>query len=195
MSLHFDERYRTNNTPWEIHRPDASLVRFIEADKVGPCQALDIGCGSGNNAIWLAQQGFMVTGIDSSALALERAKAKDHKGLCDFQQVTFPLEPIAGAPFGFVVDRGCFHHFREQGERLLFASRVAELLSPQGCWLSFIGNSDESREGPGPPTLTAQQVCQAVEPFFIIHALIASFFDSDQDPKARNWICHMEKRS
>ncbi|MEN8139737.1 MAG: class I SAM-dependent methyltransferase [Thermodesulfobacteriota bacterium] len=194
MAISFSERYRSKNTPWEINRPDEGVVKFIESGLVEPCPALDIGCGSGNNAIWLAGQGFQVTGIDRTKLALAQARQKDEEDLCHFIQADYLSKTIPGAPFAFIMDRGCFHHFRTTEERAAFARKTAEIMAPAGVWLSLIGNRDETREGPGPPKLSATEICQAVEPFFIIQSLNASHFDSDQVPRARNWICHMEKR-
>ena len=41
-----------------------------------PCRALELGCGTGTNSVWLAQQGFEVTGIDLAPLAVEQAEQR-----------------------------------------------------------------------------------------------------------------------
>lgn len=191
----FQERYESGNTPWEIHRPDYNLIDMVLNTPVFPCSALDIGCGTGNNVIWLQQQGFKATGVDSNAIAMERArkKAEEAKVDCTLYQLDFLDNDIPGAPFDFVFDRGCFHHFREN--RLHeFTKRCSLLLNRGGLWLSLAGSADETREGPGPPQLSAQQIVNAAEPHFEILSLVASYFDTDQKIPAKNWVCLMKKR-
>src|SRR5262249_31139609 len=70
----WDERYRTGDTPWNTGRPSTELVRVVTEDQVAPCRAIDLGCGTGTHAVWLARQGFDVTGVDLSPAAVERAR-------------------------------------------------------------------------------------------------------------------------
>ncbi|HET6268724.1 MAG TPA: class I SAM-dependent methyltransferase [Arthrobacter sp.] len=68
----WDELYRSRPKVWS-GRPNPQLV--AEAGTLPPGRALDLGCGEGADALWLAQQGWTVTAMDVSAVALERAKA------------------------------------------------------------------------------------------------------------------------
>jgi SAM-dependent methyltransferase len=60
--------------PWNIKQPPKQLVELVERGKVTPCRAIDLGCGAGNYAIWLATKGFQVAGIDFSEKAVELAR-------------------------------------------------------------------------------------------------------------------------
>ncbi|MFC1580534.1 class I SAM-dependent methyltransferase [Thermodesulfobacteriota bacterium] len=62
-----------NTIPWNIKQPPKQLVELVESGKVAPCRAVDLGCGTGNYAIWLTKNGFEMTGIDFSTKAVERA--------------------------------------------------------------------------------------------------------------------------
>ena len=75
-----------DNIPWNIKHPPKQLVDLVEYGKVTPCSAVDLGCGLGNYAIWLARKGFQVTGIDFSEKAVELAskQAEREKVNCNF---------------------------------------------------------------------------------------------------------------
>ncbi len=193
----FQSRYETGDTPWEIGRPDFNLVNIVESLPLRPCRAMDIGCGTGDNAIWLAKRGFDTTGIDLSELAIDKArsKAKDSGVLCRFAVADFLKDEIAGGPYGFIFDRGCFHSFDSAANRERFAFRVASLLEDGGFWISLIGNADEPTDKRiGPPRRTARDIVNAVEPFFEILSLTSGHFDSDRLVPPRAWICLMKKR-
>jgi len=80
-----DRIYRTiplEKIPWNIEAPPHLLVRLVKEGMIKPCKAIDLGCGTGNYAIYLAEQGFDVTGVDSSATAIQIAaeKARGERG-------------------------------------------------------------------------------------------------------------------
>ena len=76
---HWNQRYAEKDRIWS-GRPNTALVSALAEH--APGTALDVGCGEGGDAVWLAQQGWNVTGIDVSTTALERAQqAADARGL------------------------------------------------------------------------------------------------------------------
>ncbi len=197
----FDRRYREGDLPWETGRPDHNLTAFVEGGGVAPCRALDIGCGTGRNAVWLAGRGFDVVGVDLSPAAVDLAERHRREACvperrCRFAALDFLADPVPGAPFGFLFDRGCFHGFDDPDQRRRFAARAAAVLSDGGVWLSLIGNADEPRDGEhGPPRRTAREVIGAVEPFFRIASLTAGRFDSDSRPAPLIWVLVARRRS
>ena len=70
----WNESYRDGNLPWDTSRPSSELQRVFSGSTIPPCRALELGCGTGTNSVWLAQQGFEVTGVDLAPLAVKRAK-------------------------------------------------------------------------------------------------------------------------
>ena len=193
----FQERYEAGDTPWDIGKPDFNLIQTVTATPIAPCKALDIGCGTGDNTIWLSQQNFPVLGIDTSAIAIDKAKDKALKAhvQCTFMVIDFLTSRIEEAPFGFAFDRGCFHAVKSDKERNSFAKNVNAHLEKDGLWLSLVGNADEQRHAPGPPQRTARDIVNAVEPFFEILLLVSTYFGSNRPSPPRAWACLMRKRS
>ena len=192
----FQKRYASGDTPWDIGKPDVNLTQTVTTVALEPCKALDIGCGTGDNSIWLAQKNFQVTGIDASETAVQKAreKALQAKIKCTFMVIDFLTGKITGAPFGFAFDRGCFHSFHSDEERQKFAENVAAHLENGGLWLSLVGNANDQRPGPGPPRRTARDIVNAVEPSFEILSLVAGHFGSNRPDPPGCWVCLMRKR-
>ena len=192
----FRKRYESGDTPWDIGKPDVNLIQTVTAMGIAPCKALDIGCGTGDNSIWLAQHNFQVTGIDASEIAIQKAgeKALEAKVTCTFVAMDFLSGKIAGAPFGLAFDRGCFHSFHTDEERQKFAANVAAHLEKKGLWLSLVGSADDQRQGPGPPQRTARDIVNAVEPSFEILSLVSGQFGSKRSDPPKCWVCLMRKR-
>jgi SAM-dependent methyltransferase len=164
------------------------LVEFVTSGSVTPVRTLEIGAGTGTNAIWLAQRGFDVLGVDISPLAVERANTKmNGRALrCRFTRLDILAAPPADGPFQFVFDRGCFHVFDEASERQRFAERVAAALAPGGLWLSLIGSTEGPPREVGPPRRSAREVAAAIEPALeIIELRSAEFRGHD----AKAWFC------
>ncbi|MFI6499539.1 class I SAM-dependent methyltransferase [Nonomuraea typhae] len=65
--------YRLTRMPWEIG-PRAELVELVRSGRLPPGRAVDLGCGTGANAIFLARHGFEVTGVDFATAALAKAR-------------------------------------------------------------------------------------------------------------------------
>jgi SAM-dependent methyltransferase len=192
----WEERYRTGNTPWDIGRPDFNLVDMVTKRTIPACKALEIGCGAGSNAVWLAQQHFQVTATDLSELALQKAgeRASAAGADCTFLVADFLNDKVPGVPFGFVFDRGCLHSFDSHEERKQLAENVDWHLEKDGLWLSLIGSTDGPPREVGPPQRSARDIVIAVEPYFEILSLDSSHFDADGPEPPRNWVCLMRKR-
>lgn len=193
----WDERYRTGDLPWDTQRHDELLERVVTEHPVEPCAALELGAGTGTNAIWLAQQGFRVTALDIAPIAINMAveKASREGVSVEFLTADILADEIPGVPFGFVFDRGCFHSFDEPAERVACAEIVANCLTEDGLWFSLIGSTDGPDRETGPPRRSVRDIAEAVEPLFEILSLEATHFDSDQREPPRAWACLMRKRT
>jgi SAM-dependent methyltransferase len=174
----WNEHYQAGDPPWETGRPSPELQRVLRAHHVPPCRALELGCGTGTNSVWLAQQGFEVTGLDVAPLALERAEARARVAGVSvrFLQADVLVPPDLGAPFAFFFDRGCYHAVRRANPRD-YAPAVARLLDPRAVGLVLAGNAREPHDV-GPPVVTEQQIRDELGRLFEIVDLHEFRFDT-----------------
>jgi SAM-dependent methyltransferase len=124
--------------PWNIEAPPELLVELVDSGKVQPCKVIDLGCGAGNCAIYLAGRGFEVTGVDFSPAAIKIARENaDRKGVkCSF----FVADVIEGLDkinqtWDFAYDWGLLHHiFPEQRQK--YVENVCRILNLKSKYLS-----------------------------------------------------------
>jgi SAM-dependent methyltransferase len=190
----WNESYASGQLPWDTGQPEPLLVEFVTSGAVTPSPTLEIGAGTGTNAIWMAELGFDVFGVDVSPLAVERAHAKmaGRALRCRFAAWDFLAAPLPHGPFLFVFDRGCFHVFDEPDERQRFAAQVAAALAPGGLWLSLIGSTEGPPREVGPPRRSAREVTLAIEPALEIVELRSAEFRGND---ARAWFCLSRQRT
>lgn len=179
--------------PWDTGTPDPLLVEMIESGAIAPGRALEIGCGTGTNAIFLAQHDFTVLGVDISEVAVNKARAKA-QGACRFEVVDFLAAAPADGPFDFVFDRGCFHVFDDERERARFAQNVATTLVEHGLWLSLIGSTEGPAREEGPPRRSAREVMNAIEPALEIVQLRSAEFIA-HEKRLKSWLCLSRQRA
>jgi SAM-dependent methyltransferase len=186
----WNEHYATGYTPWDSDEPEPALVATVEAGTIPAGRALEVGCGTGTNALWLAAHGFDALGVDVSPFAIERARAKMGGAAiaCRFEVLDFLKNPPEGA-FDFVFDRGCFHVFDAPEVRARFAALVAGVLTPGGLWLSLIGSTEGAPRDTGPPRRSARDIASAVEPALEMVQLRAIHFDPDVAMPPAAWLC------
>lgn len=105
--------YRTaekpSDVPWHSDDPDRFLQEVV-AERGPPGRALDLGCGTGSYAVWLAKQGYAVTGIDviPEALAFARRRSEaENVAVTWLEADLFAWDQPA--PFDLVLDSGCLH--------------------------------------------------------------------------------------
>jgi SAM-dependent methyltransferase len=133
--------YWRGRTPWDTGISPPELKAIVEGEKaLPPGKALDLGCGTGTNSIYLAQHGWDVSAVDFTARALERASEKAaHAGV----MVKFYRGDVArlgdlplSGPFDLFLDLGCFHGLTPQG-RAAYAQGVAALSKPGALLLLY----------------------------------------------------------
>jgi SAM-dependent methyltransferase len=132
--LLFKTFYRLGFVPWDGHPLAQSLRDLIEGDgALTPGTALDLGCGTGDNSIYLAKHGWQVTGVDFVAKAVEKARAKAdaNKLAVNFARadVTRLSSEGVGTNFGLIVDNGCLHGMSPE-DRNAYVREVTAVAAP-----------------------------------------------------------------
>lgn len=130
----YDDRAR--EVPFFRDAPDESLVAWHAAGLVpSRGRALDLGCGPGRNAIWLARQGFDVDAVDlsSSALAWGRDRAVAAGVDVNFVHRSIFDPGAVGADYDLVYDSGCFHHLPPH-RRVSYRGLLERALGPGGAF-------------------------------------------------------------
>jgi SAM-dependent methyltransferase len=198
MTEHIDwnDRYRDGNLPWDTGRPSSELQRVLSRNTIQPCRALELGCGTGTNSVWLAQRDFEVTGIDLAPLAVELAEKRAHAAGVKVHFVVGDVLhlPELDGPFAFFFDRGCYHAVRRNVPEQ-YASAVARQLASGGRGLILAGNAREPHD-PGPPVVTDEQIRDELGLAFQILDLHEFRFDEAPSITERflAWSCLVEKR-
>lgn len=191
----WNDSYKSGNLPWDTGKPSSELQQLIGKQGIQPCRALEIGCGTGTNCVWLAQQGFEVTGIDVAPLAIEQAQQRAEAAGVRANFLTGDVLnlPDLGGPFAFFFDRGCYHAVRRSAPKE-YAPAVARKLAAGARGLILAGNAREPNV-PGPPVVTEEEIRQELGLAFRIVDLHEFHFDEAPGVPARflGWSCLVEK--
>ncbi|MCI5223313.1 MAG: class I SAM-dependent methyltransferase [Candidatus Electrothrix sp. AR4] len=193
----WDKRYEENDLPWDTGRPDVALTNLLAQWPKCTGRVLDIGCGTGTNAVWLTEQGFEVTALDisTSAIAMAKKRCAEHNVRCQLLADNFLTCSLDAEQFDLIFDRGCFHSMNGDEELSRFVQKAASCLNPGGLWFSLIGNKDQVVDEKGPPRMSAAEICSCTEPAFEILHLTSILRDTARDPiPLRFWQCLMRLR-
>lgn len=162
----FSERYENGQIPWDNPLPPPEIIAL--EGELSPGRALDLGCGYGRVAIYLALRGWSVDGIDFIPQAIEVARHRaDAAGVSDrarfYVASAAELDFLVPA-FDLAIDIGCMHSFTEELLRG-YKSQLCRLLVPDGCFVLFahlrsedeVGDDDDPR---GIPEATIMELLQ-----------------------------------
>lgn len=146
----WDASYQGGPAPWDIGRPQPAIERL--ASRGGfEGSVLDAGCGTGENALYIASLGLRVFGVDvaETALGLAREKSRSCGIPAEFARAdAFELARL-NRRFETVLDCGLFHTF-DVDERVRYVSSLASVTMPAGT-LHLLCFSDAGQEiGPHP---------------------------------------------
>jgi SAM-dependent methyltransferase len=135
MKSFYDLWYRFGTPPW-VGPARPELVTLVESGDVQPGRAIDLGCGEGDNSIFLAQQGFQVTGVDFSPSAITKAMAKAQEAGADVEFLVDDLTRLGRVvgQFDLLVDYGTFDDLSIK-DRTAYVDQVRSLAKPGANFL------------------------------------------------------------
>lgn len=134
----YDVTYRFSQPRWDSGITPPEVVAEVESGRIKTGRALDLGCGTGTNSIYLARHGFQVVGVDFAPKAIELARAKARQAgvvvslyVNDVTRLDFLRDP-----FDLILDIGCFHSLGEQ-DRARYAENLTRLARPGGVFMLY----------------------------------------------------------
>ena len=181
MEQHNFEQAYQGQAPWDTGRPQPAIVKLAEASQIRG-SVLDVGCGTGENLLYLAAQGHEAWGLDFVPVAIERAKAKAaQRGVNAHFIVGNALElDKFGRQFDTVIDCGLFHTFADD-ERPLFVKGLADVLVLGGT-LYLLCFSEEEPGTFGPRRISQQGIRDSFQDGWTIKGIEATQFEAVQRP-------------
>ena len=189
----FDAMYE-GTPPWDIGRPQGEFVRLEAAGEIKG-SVLDIGCGTGENALFLAGRGHEVWGIDFAPTAIEKAKVKaKQRGLKATFRVADALQlQKLGRTFDAVIDSGLFHTF-DDGDRSQFPRSLASVLPRGGRYLMMCFSEREPGDW-GPRRVTQAEIRQTFTKGWEIESITAAKFEAIvEGGGAEAWLSRITRR-
>jgi SAM-dependent methyltransferase len=172
----FDSAYR-GSPPWDIGRPQKEFVELVRRGEING-SVLDIGCGTGEHALFFAGEGYDVWGIDSAPLAIRKAEEKAAaRGLPVHFLVLNALElPRLNRKFSTVTDSGLFHTLSDE-DRRVFADNLAAVLLPGGKYF-MLCFSELEPGGYGPRRVTQREIRDCFRDGWSISYIRPAVFES-----------------
>ncbi|MFX1521548.1 MAG: class I SAM-dependent methyltransferase [Promethearchaeota archaeon] len=166
--------------PWDVSHPQKAFMELFRNNEIKTGRILDVGCGTGDNAIFLASKGFTVIGIDiaPSAIRIAKSKAIEHNVKVDFQ-VLNSLEldlHFNKNEFDDIIDSGLFHTLTNK-ERPVFAKKIHYVLRNGGNYF-MLCFSDKELDRIGPRRISKNEIIQIFSPLFRINYIHETIFES-----------------
>jgi len=194
MAERFEAAYLEGTPPWDIGRPQSEFVRLTEAGRIDG-RVIDIGCGTGENSLFIASRGIDVVGVDAAPEAIRQATAKaaargvtvrfEVADVLDLNQYT--------AAFDTAIDCGVFHVF-DDDSRPLYARSVGGVLRPGGRL--FLMCFSEHQPGDwGPRRVTRAEIRSTFADGWTVDAIEPATFETNiaGDESVQAWLARLTR--
>ena len=189
----FIEAYR-GTPPWDIGRHQPVIEALAEAGAI-VAPVLDAGCGTGENALYLASRGLEVVGVDAveAAVAAARAKATARGLTAEFLVHDALSLGDLGRRFATVIDCGLFHTF-DDDERVRYAAALAAVIAPGGRAYVLCFSEHETGSG-GPRRVTQAELYECFDraPLRVVSVEAAAFSANGEGGGRRAWLARVER--
>lgn len=192
--MEFFDRAYEGMPPWEIGRPQPEFARRCDLGEIRG-RVLDVGCGTGENAIYFADHGHPTWGVDFAprAIALAQGKA-ERRGLALTLRVAnaLGLEEL-GAQFDTVTDCGLFHTLSD-AHRPVYAASVASVLARGGRLYVLCFSDEEPADWGGPRRVTREELRHAFREGYRERSIVPAHFATRVDGvRGRAWMARFDR--
>jgi SAM-dependent methyltransferase len=163
----FELSYLLGLPPWDTGVTPPEVVELVEGEALPPGRALDLGCGTGTNCIYLARHGWQAIGVDFSFLAIHRARRKARRAGadCRFYQGDVTRLAFLAGPFDLALDIGCLHSLPPE-RWVRYAEGLARLVRPGGLYMLYAFTLRAER--PAPRGVAPEKVHSLFAPAFTV---------------------------
>ena len=171
----FDTAYRTGVPPWDIGRPQPAIVRLAEQGLMAG-RVIDLGCGTGENALYLASRGVTVVGVDAAPTAIARADEKARlRGIESAFLVAdaLALEALERT-FDVGIDCGLFHTFSD-ADRVRFERSIKRILRVGGRYVLLCFSENQPGDF-GPRRVTQAEIRATFATGWTVDSIVAERF-------------------
>lgn len=190
----FDSAYRNGSAPWDIGRPQKEFVDLVSRGEVAG-SVLDIGCGTGENALFFASARHEVWGIDSSPQAIRKAEEKAAGRRLRVHFLVLDALDLArlARKFDTAIDSGLFHTLSDE-DRPVFVRNLASVL-PSGGKYFVLCFSELEPPGYGPRRVTREEIRDCFSDGWTVNYIRPATFESrtrKEGPRA--WLSSISKQ-
>jgi cyclopropane fatty-acyl-phospholipid synthase-like methyltransferase len=194
MADRFDAAYLAGAAPWDIGRAQPELATLVETGRLTG-RVIDIGCGTGENALYFSESGLEVMGVDGSPEAIRQARAKAaERGVATTFEVADVLDlRLTAEPFDTATDSGVFHVFEDE-DRPRYASSVRRVLRPEGR-LFLLCFSERQPGTNGPRRVTQRELRETFADGWRLERIDAAHFETNLDgsPHVEAWLASISR--
>jgi len=189
-----DSAYRAGTPPWDAGKPHGELIRVLDEYHLRPQTVLEVGCGTGADAIWMARRRFEVTAVDRSPIAIERARlrAEQQDALLRFVLDDAFEFALSAGQFDFVYDAGMYHAVRQK-ELEPYLDMLWRVTRPGSHYLCLAGAPGEPA-GEGPPQVTEDEIHSELGRLLeFVHLRPIRLEGADPNQSRAAWSCFMRR--
>ena len=188
----WDETYRAGTAPWDVGHAQSVFVRLADEGAISS-PVLDSGCGTGEQALYIASRGLDVVGVDFSPVAIEKARAKAKQRRLKAEFSVHDVLDLASLhqQFRTVVDSGTFHVFNVEGDVSRYVAGLRAVLVPAGV-LHLLCFSDLQPGELGPRRVSKDDLRAAFREGWRIESIEPATFDVNPPiGPAKAWLARI----